>query len=140
MNESEQHAQHAEWEECPGGEIATMLHRKKQLRRRRFLLQVTAASVAGVLAGVVFVEFRLARQETRVYHFGNISCTEVQQHAKDYMNPSSDLPDELRSRIRRHLAQCPQCRKRLQPPSGSGRDAVHNEPAAVPAAAFPRLR
>ena len=99
------------WTACPQGEIGQLA---KQLKSRRHtqIVQRNAALlvllIMVVSAGYFFVDNRSPSDP----NFGGIACSEVQQHASEFVDKKLD--PKMESKIQQHLAHCPACRERLE--------------------------
>lgn len=109
-------ADDAGWEACPGGEISSMVIRVA--RRRRLMTATRCSAVAVLLLGglglwqLLPAGFDQASRPDGEHQFGSICCSDVMNYAAAFQK--GELDAEKTDRIRQHLAECPQCRSEIE--------------------------
>ena len=91
------------WDECPPGQLADLVHNLKDRRRKRRILGAATVVVVLVTLGIAASGLRHSEDQD----FGGITCQEVQDQLKDYLAGGLDAGRE--EQIRQHLAECPHC-------------------------------
>jgi hypothetical protein len=99
-----------DWNDCPQGEIAGLVHSLKAQRRRK-----TLGQAAGATAAIMLVAF-LGSSVISGYFRGQtpidaIACEKVMELAPQYV--ARQLDGELTTQIDEHLTACEHCRTRI---------------------------
>jgi len=95
------------WSPCPAGELTRLGNKVRSRRQRRVFLQSAAAAGAAGLGGLAW--WLAVPGEPPL---GGLNCTQVQELAKPYA--AGTLGEEMRKKVRQHLAECPQCGPRFK--------------------------
>lgn len=100
-----------DWLPCPPGLLSDCGTRARSRRQRRVIVRAVTASLLLVLVGVGSWTLLRGRPDGE-NHFGGIACTEVRANMPAFM--AGTLSQDVVSRIRAHLDQCPACQKLMQ--------------------------
>ncbi|HVX62105.1 MAG TPA: zf-HC2 domain-containing protein [Pirellulales bacterium] len=108
------------WSACPPGELVQLAAGLRQRRRRRIAVR-TAAVLSIAVAIFVAGRWAVSDREPPVrarddYLHAGIYCSEVRSLLVDYR--AGNLPGDLQSQVKAHLAECPPCRARLNATAG----------------------
>lgn len=117
-----------QWNACGTGEVQQLVGRL-QTRRRMRTARRAGAAAAGLLL-LLSAGYFLADGSSKTvpnagvpdHEINGIVCSEVLEHAEEYM--AGTLDDDLQARIRGHLKSCAYCRERIETMRRDGAPAV----------------
>ncbi len=110
------------WQPCQAGAIQSVVSQQVACRRQRKMVIGSSATVLVlVVATTCMISFGPLGGPQAPEAIGKITCGEVKAKLKDYIAESLD--EDVASRIKKHLDECPNCaeqyRKRKQAQSNS---------------------
>lgn len=128
------------WIPCAPGSLTQYALRRRQRRRRLAAARAVGAVATVLLALAVGWELLHKQKEDNI---GGIACHDVERLIPQYLR--GGLSSEERDKIRRHLAECPDCGEMLRRLKqahmpGSGEPFVNDDAVRLAANLEPEMR
>ena len=105
-----------EWQPCPSGQITGMVQRLQAAQRSRAVRRAIVPAAGVLLFVAAGFYFSQSQPGGMLFLPGGLSCGEVQKHLS--ADPKPPVSPEFSKRLEEHLADCPECRKKMHEKMG----------------------